>query len=187
MRLSVIFEPLIVVLLLLLVHVVVVILRSDQAQIVDVVSAAIARGLEVKVVPIIFVILLEILISVRVQKFPFSHQRCFSLHSLLLLHLLSLIMARSVFIAHAPLVHLLTLESTTACHLNAGLLLFAVGLRLALTSFSAHSFDVGALARFAGYVPPGLLKFSVLAELFLPLDPVATVANAAYEGQKAGQ
>ena len=81
----------------------------------------------------------------------------------------------------------MALDSTAACHLNACVLLFALGLSLALASLSAHSFDVGTLARLTGYVPSGLLKFSVLAELFLPLDPVASVADTANEGQKAGQ
>ena len=56
-----------------------------------------------------------------------------------------------------------------------------------LNYFAPTLFDVGTLARLTGYVPSGLLKFSVLAELFLPLDPVASVADTAYEGQKAGE
>ena len=83
MRLPVIVEPLIVPIATI------VIISSYQAQIVDILSAAIACGLEDKTVPII-VVLLVVLISVCVQKFPFSHQRCISLHSLLL-RLLSLV------------------------------------------------------------------------------------------------
>ena len=82
MRLPVIVEPLIVPIAAM------VIISSYQAQIVDILSAAIACGLEDKTVPIIVVLL--VLISVCVQKFPFSHERCISLHSLLL-RLLSLV------------------------------------------------------------------------------------------------
>ena len=77
MRLPVIVEPLIVP-----IATTIVIISSYQAQIVDILSAAVACGLEDKTVPIIIVLL--VLISVCVQKFPFSHERCISLHSLLL-------------------------------------------------------------------------------------------------------
>ena len=82
MRLPVIVEPLIVPIATI------VIISSYQAQIVDILSAAIACGLEDKTVPIIVVLL--VLISVCVQKFSFSHERCISFHSLLL-RLLSLV------------------------------------------------------------------------------------------------
>ena len=152
-----------------------ILLHSDlaQAYLIDI-AATIVIFLEEK---IIFNLVIK-QISICLKDWLLS------IHPLLVLIWLGLRSKVVLLVIGSVLLCLLGTTTIQVCHVN-----FGVWSALSPTvfSFGPHSLDESFLARFA--TPPRLrlFKVSFRAEITLALDAIASVADAAYQGEKAGQ
>ena len=152
-----------------------IILHSDLAQAYLIDSAAtIVIFLEHK---IIFTLVIKQL-SICLKDWLLS------IHPVLVLIWLGLLGKVGLLVIDSVLLCLVVTTTIQVCHVN-----FGVWSALSPTvfSFGSHSLDESFLARLATTPRLRLLKVSFRAEIVLALDAIASVADAAYQGDKAGQ
>ena len=152
-----------------------IVLHSDlaQAYLIDI-AATIVIFLEHK---IIFTLVIKQL-SICLKDWLLS------IHPVLVLIWLGLLSKVGLLVIGSVLLCLVVTTTIQVCHVN-----FGVWSALSPTvfSFGPHSLDESFLARLATTPWLRLLKVSFRAEIALALDAIASVADAAYQGEKAGQ
>ena len=152
-----------------------IILHSDlaQAYLIDI-AATIVIFLEDK---IIFTLVIKQL-SICLKDWLLS------IHPVLVLIWLGLLSEVGLLVIGSVLPCLVVTTTIQVCHAN-----FGVWSALSPTvfGFGPHSLDESFLARFATTPRLRLLKISFRAEIALALDAIASVADTAYQSEKAGQ